>query len=89
MRILYHPKVLSEDLPHINNDIKERIKKAIEERLMVAPDKYGVRLRKSLSGYWKLRVGDYRIVYSIVVKEVRIVVIKHRKEVYLETDKRI
>jgi hypothetical protein len=32
---------------------------------LVAPQEYGTPLRKTLKGYWKLRVGDYRVVYKI------------------------
>jgi len=48
MQAVYHPKVLSEDIPRLNKNIAERIKKAIEQRLMAAPEKYGARLRKGL-----------------------------------------
>ena len=89
MRIIYHPKVLSEDIPRLNKNIALRIRKAIEERLMIAADKYGVRLRKGLGGYWKMRVGDYRIIYSILVSEVRIIIIGHRKDVYSQVGQRI
>jgi len=41
------------------------IKNATERRLMVDPIKYGDPLRKTLKGYRKLRLGDYRIVYKI------------------------
>lgn len=89
MRVIYHPKVLTDDLPGFNKDIVSRIRKAIEHRLMVAPDKYGVRLRKGLGGYWKIRVGDYRIIYSIAGEETRIIIIGHRKDVYFTVQQRI
>jgi len=57
----YHPAVRAEDLPLINQRIKEIIHKAIEERLQTAPHDYGEPLRKSLKGYWERRVGDYRV----------------------------
>ena len=63
--VKYHPDVKLKDLPEINSDMKSRIKKAIEERLQVAPYDYGLPLRKSLKRYWKLRVGDYRVVYQL------------------------
>ena len=78
----YHPEVKTKDLLEINPDMKTRIKKAIEERLQVAPYDYGLPLRKSLKRYWKLRVGDYRIVYKIDNTTVRIFCICHRKNVY-------
>lgn len=78
----YHPDVKSVDLPLINAKMKKRIKKAIETRLATAPHLYGEPLRKTLKGYWKLRVGDYRVVFKIIENEVRIFGIIHRKKVY-------
>ena len=76
------------DLPQINKNVRLRIQKAIEERLMTEPTKYGKPLRKSLKGYWKLRVGDYRIVYKIKNEEVFIFGIIHRKKIYRDIDNR-
>lgn len=78
----YHPEVKAKDLPVIKPDMKARIKKAIEQRLLVAPYDYGMPLRKSLKRYWKLRVGEYRVVYKIQNATVRIFCICHRKNVY-------
>lgn len=78
----YHPSVREEDLPLIDTHAKARIRKAIEERLHTAPHEYGLPLRKTLKGYWKLRVGDYRVVFKIVGNEVLIFGIRHRKDVY-------
>lgn len=78
----YHPSVKSEDIPKLDSKMKERIKRAIETRLTVAPQDYGKPLRKTLKGYWKLRVGDYRIVFKIQTKEILILGILHRKDVY-------
>ena len=80
--IAYHPSVASEDLPKIDKKILARIKRAIEERLMVAPQEYGEPLRRTLKGYWKLRVGDYRVVFKVRKAEIMILGILHRKEVY-------
>ena len=85
----YHPAVRDDDLPLIDRKSKDRIRKAIEERLQTAPHDYGEPLRKSLKGYWKLRVGDYRIVFKIVESDVWILGIRHRKSVYLDMDKRL
>jgi mRNA interferase RelE/StbE len=64
-RLKYHPDVKGADLPRINVKMRERIRRAIESRLMTALQEYGLPLRKSLRGYWKLRVGDYRVVFKI------------------------
>jgi mRNA interferase RelE/StbE len=85
----YHPSVKTDDLPLLNTDIKLRIKNAIETRLSSAPHEYGTPLRKTLKGYWKLRVGDYRVVYLIEDQSVLIIGIRHRKEVYRLMERRI
>lgn len=86
--IRYHSDVKNVDLSLIDAKIQKRIKMAIETRLMTAPHQYGEPLRKTLKGYWKLRVGDYRIVFKIV-DEIYILVIIHRKKVYEKIEKRI
>jgi mRNA interferase RelE/StbE len=42
-----------------------------------------------LKGYWKLRIGDYRVVYKIAERELRILGIIHRKKMYEEVLRRI
>jgi mRNA interferase RelE/StbE len=79
--LVYHPQVQS-DVAALNETLKRRIRTAIENRLAVAPQQYGEPLRKTLKGYWKLRVGDYRVVFKVVGAEVRILGIGHRKQVY-------
>jgi len=84
----YHPAVRDVDIPALNATLKARIKRAIEARLTAAPHQYGEPLRKTLKGYWKLRVGDYRVVFKITGEEVRILGIINRKEVYEKIVKR-
>ncbi|HXX57447.1 MAG TPA: type II toxin-antitoxin system RelE/ParE family toxin [Thermodesulfovibrionales bacterium] len=84
----YHPDVRDVDIPAINANMRARIKRAIETRLAAAPHRYGEPLRKTLKGYWKLRVGDYRVVFKIAGNEVWILGIMDRKEVYEKIGKR-
>jgi len=84
----YHPSVKETDIPALNARMKKRIRNAIETRLTSEPQKYGEPLRKTLKGYWKLRVGDYRVVFKIVGQEVWILGIIHRKFVYDRIEKR-
>ena len=79
-RVRYHPKVKSHDIPRLGVPVRRRIKRAIEKRLMVEPHKYGMPLRRTLKGYWKLRVGDYRVVFTVEDEEVMVLVICHRKD---------
>lgn len=87
-RLRYHYEVKRSDIPKLNETIKERIKTAIEKRLLIEPEKYSVPLRKTLKGYRKLRVGDYRIVLKIESKNIFILGICHRKDVYDKVEKR-
>ena len=84
----YHPDVKAVDIPLLDSRFKSRIKNAIETRLITAPHQYGEPLRKTLKGYWKLRVGDYRVIFKIVKREVWILGIIHRKNVYKKIKKR-
>lgn len=79
-----YKKSVQKDLKKISKDIQYIIRRAIEEKLMHDPLKFGLPLRRSLKGLMKLRVGDYRIIYSIEKEIVTVHVIKigHRKEVY-------
>ena len=81
-RLFYHPAVIADDIPPIARNIQVRIRQAIERRLTSEPTLYGEPLRHHLKGYWKLRVGDYRVVYQLVGQEVWIFRIEHRKDVY-------
>jgi mRNA interferase RelE/StbE len=45
-------------------------------------------LRKTLKGYWKQRVGDYRVVFRVDGEQVLVLGICHRNEVYPLMEKR-
>jgi mRNA interferase RelE/StbE len=81
-RIIYHPKVVKEDVSKLDQKTKNRIKKSIESKLLDHPELYSNQLRNTLSDYRKLRVGDYRVIFKIMKKEIRILIIGHRKDVY-------
>lgn len=80
---------MSDDLAKLPKNIARRILDAIEGRLATNPHVYGERLRKSLRGFWKLRVGDYRVVYEITAQQVRVYGTMHRKEVYRRIVRRL
>jgi mRNA interferase RelE/StbE len=80
--VFYHPLVKKVDILSLDSAVKQRIKKAIEQKLMSKPEVFGVPLRHSRQGDRKLRVGDYRIVFRIVGKRVNIHSIQHRSIVY-------
>ena len=80
--------VALEDLEAIPRNVRQRLLRAIEQRLTTAPTRYGVRLRQSLTGLWKLRVGDYRVVYEMEGTQVTVWAIRHRKHVYPVVERR-
>tara|TARA_B100001964_G_C13986195_1_gene488504 strand:- start:58 stop:339 length:282 start_codon:yes stop_codon:yes gene_type:complete len=80
--IVYHGDVVKEDIPKLSNITRKRVKKSIETKMMTHPNVYAKPLCNSLKGYWKLRVGDCRIIFRIQKQMVIILVIQHRKEVY-------
>ncbi|KKR45214.1 MAG: Toxin, RelE family [Parcubacteria group bacterium GW2011_GWA1_40_21] len=87
--IVYHPDVAKKDIPKLSHFDKNKIKKAIGEKLTVCPELFGKPLRRSLKGYRKLRVGDHRIIYRIEGREVKIFYIGHRSIVYEKASKRL
>jgi mRNA interferase RelE/StbE len=89
LRFKYHPDVKRSDLPKIDVRNRAMIKRAIENRLATQPEAYGKPLRRTLKGYWKLRVGDYRVIFKVSSDDILILGIIHRKEVYKLIKKRI
>ena len=87
-QLRYHPDVAAVDLAKINRNIRDRIRRAIERRLLEHPELYSEPLRKTLKTYRKLRVGDYRVVLKIEDRIVTILAICHRRHVYRRARKR-
>ncbi len=80
MKVRYDLHVLEVDIPALNKEMASRIKNAIEMRLMVAPLEYGDYLHGTLRGFRKYRVGDHRIVYRVIGKEIFVLAIGKRKD---------
>ena len=87
--LTYHPRVADDDLDKITPTIRRRIERSIESRLRTAPERYGSPLSGTLHGFRKLRVGDYRVIYSIQPSEVRVIAIVHRREAYARAERRL
>lgn len=86
--IVYHTDVVRSDIPKLDPSTRLRIKKAIETKLLTYPDMFGIPLRHPQAGYRKLRVGDYRVVFSIKESVIRIIAVQHRSIVYTTVPKR-
>jgi mRNA interferase RelE/StbE len=77
----YHPRVAEDDLADIPVNLHARIARSIDGRPTSEPMRYGVPLRRTLKSYWKLRVGDYRVVFKVAGQEIWVLTILHRREV--------
>ena len=79
-KVLYKASV-SPDLEKITPKDKARILGQVEEILGSDPGR-GEALRGEFEGLFKLRVGDYRVVYAIVGVDVLVLGIRHRSKAY-------
>ena len=87
--IVYHHLVVSSDIPKLPPPWREQVRRAIEDKLTTRPEVFGKPLRRSLKGYRKLRVGDYRVIFRIEERIVKVLVIQHRSIAYTNVVKRI
>ena len=78
--VLLHPEAAKE-LDKLERQIKDRIIARLKD-LRDKPETLGKILKPS--GFWSLRIGDYRVIYEIDKSEKRVVVlfVGHGKKVY-------
>jgi mRNA interferase RelE/StbE len=71
------------DLKRLSADMHERVIVAIRG-LGVEPRPPGCRKLSGSQNDWRIRVGDYRVVYEITdaIRVVRVNRVRHRREVY-------
>ena len=79
-KIFFHQKAKNA-FEKLEAQIQKRIKNKIAE-LKQFPEERGKHLR--YSNFWRVRIGDYRVIYEIDNKEQKVIVlfIGHRKNVY-------
>ena len=91
--VLIDELVFEEDFKGIDKPDQQRIIKSIRKKLATEPEKYGKPLKGDLKGLWKLRVGQYRVIYEVKKANVLVYVIKvgfrRNEEVYREIIKRL
>jgi mRNA interferase RelE/StbE len=85
-RVTYAIEVLpaaERDLRKVHPQIRARIRGALL-KLAVDPRPPGARALKDRPGYLRVRIGDYRIIYTIEDDVLRVVVVRlgHRRDVY-------
>lgn len=74
-------KSVTRDLKRIETNKVDKILKKIEEELPQKAETFPL-LTGKFSGLRKFRVGDYRVIYSIIGDTALILRISHRREVY-------
>ncbi|HEV2137822.1 MAG TPA: type II toxin-antitoxin system RelE/ParE family toxin [Nitrososphaerales archaeon] len=79
-RVFYKSSV-ARDLKKIAPMDKRRILQQIEEVLGSDPRR-GEALRGEFGGLFKLRVGEYRVVYALADREILVLRIRHRGKAY-------
>ncbi|MFA4889486.1 MAG: type II toxin-antitoxin system RelE/ParE family toxin [Candidatus Omnitrophota bacterium] len=92
-KVKIHRLVLADDFKHISRPQQLAILKAIDKKLSLDPHAYGKPLVGELKGYWRLRAGDYRVIYKIHQEAIEVLVVKvgirRDDAVYLEMLKRL
>lgn len=78
---LLYSKSAFKDIQNLDNVVKKRIKKKIEE-YSKNPFSYAKKLIDSRMGNFRWRIGNYRIIFDIADKNIIILRIGHRKEIY-------
>lgn len=70
-----------DDLKKLDLVVKKRIKKQLEG-LVKDPKSQSKKLRNSKVGNYRLRIGNYRVVFDIDKDKIVILRIGHRREIY-------
>ena len=89
--IRYHPLVAEDFKRHVALKDKDFISETIEKRLSSEPDKVGKPLGSDLSGYRRIRISKYRVIYEIKknIITVYVLIVDRREDVYQEVFRRL
>jgi len=81
LRKIEYKASVGRELRRLDRQVAARIVDKIEEDL-TSPDLRPVPLSGPFEGLFKLRVGDYRVIYALSADSVSVIRIAHRREVY-------
>jgi mRNA interferase RelE/StbE len=85
-RLLYHPLVVSRDIPKLDPPVRRRIRAAIEAKLIDRPEAAAKPLPHTTQRLWSLRVGDWRVIFALREEEIWVLRIGHRRDVDRRSD---
>jgi mRNA interferase RelE/StbE len=78
---IVYKKSVHRDLKKLSKPEAKRILDLIEKELIKKPESNPM-LKGQFTGLRKYRVGDYRVIYAILEKDILILRIGNRKDVY-------
>ena len=78
---LVYTRTAAKDVEKLDTVAKKKIKKKIEQ-FVKDPLHYAKKLTSSAIGSYRWRVGDFRIVFDIEGRNIVILRIGHRREIY-------
>ena len=75
---------VEKDFEKLDKPAIKRILDKIENYLAKDPKGLGKMLSGQFKGFWRYRVGDFRVIYKVAEKEILILVARvgHRKNIY-------
>ncbi len=76
-----YKKSVHRDLKKLSKPEARRVLEQLEKDLSKRPETYPV-LKGHFAGLRKYRVGDYRVIYAIIEKDVLVLRIGHRRDIY-------
>ena len=81
-RLLYHPLVLSRDVPRLDPRVRKRVRAAIERKLTAHPEASAKPLAHTTQRLWALRVGDWRVIFALREDEIWILNFGARRNLF-------
>lgn len=86
---IWHEDALK-DLQKLDRLDAKKVVRKVKTHLLLDPAKLGIPLKGALKGFYRYRIGNYRIIYAIDFqeKEILVLFINHRKDIYKKTGKR-
>lgn len=86
--IIYGKIISKKDIRKIPLKIQKEIEKQIREKLTTTPEVFGKPLKKSLKGFRRMRIRNYRVIFRIIESVVEIMFIGKKPNVYQQFLKR-
>lgn len=81
-----YKRSVAKDLKNLDKADARRVLDKLERELKKNPDA-GEQLKGKFSGLLRLRVGDYRVVYTKTKDGVLILLVSHRRDVYKKLER--